>query len=75
MYLPFFLSLTKVSQGGSVVKNPPASAGNTETKVRSLGREDLLEKKMATHFSILGWKIPWTEEPNGLESVGSDRTE
>ena len=38
-----------------------------ETWVQSLGREDLLEKEMATHSSILAWKIPWTEEPGGLE--------
>ena len=37
-----------------------------ETKVRSLGPEDLLEEEMATHSSILAWKIPWTEEPGGL---------
>ena len=55
--------------GGSVVKNPPANAG--ETWVRSLGRQDPLEKEMATHSSILGWKIPWTEEPGGLQSMGS----
>ena len=42
-----------------------------ETWVQSLGQEDLLEKKMATHFSILAWKIPWTEEPSELQSVGS----
>ena len=69
-----FFSLTKVSQGGSVVKNSPANAGNTETKIRSLGWENLLEKKMATLSSILAWKIPWTEGPNRLESTGSDRT-
>ena len=39
--------------------------------VQFLGREDLLEKGMAAHFSILGWKIPWTEEPGGLQSMGS----
>ena len=39
--------------------------------VQSLGREDTLEKEMATHSSILGWEIPWTEEPAGLQSVGS----
>ena len=44
-----------------------------ETWVRSLGREDPLEKEMATHSSILGWRIPWTEEPDGLQSVGSQR--
>ena len=41
-----------------------------ETWVQSLGREDPLEKEMATHSSILAWKIPWTEEPGGLQSMG-----
>ena len=44
-----------------------------ETWVRSLGREDALEKEMATHSSILDWKIPWTEEPGGLQSMGLPR--
>ena len=44
-----------------------------ETRVRSLGREDPLEKAMATHSSTLAWKIPWTEEPGGLQSMGSQR--
>ena len=44
-----------------------------ETWVRSLGWEDLLEKEMATHSSILAWKIPWTEEPGRLQSMGSQR--
>ena len=44
-----------------------------ETWVPSLGREDLLEKEMATHSSILAWRIPWTEEPGGLQSTGSQR--
>ena len=44
-----------------------------ETQVQSLGREDPLEKEMATHCSILAWEIPWTEEPGGLLSVGSER--
>ena len=44
-----------------------------ETWVRSLGREDPLEKEMATHSSILAWKIPWTEEPGRLQSIGSQR--
>ena len=43
------------------------------TQVRSLGREDPLEKEMATHSSILAWKIPWTEEPGRLQSLGSQR--
>ena len=51
--------------GGSVVKNPPANAGDTGDAVRSLGREDPLEKGMAVHSSILAWRIPWTEEPGG----------
>ena len=53
--------------GGSGVKNPPAMQ---ETQVRSLGREDPLEEGRATHFSILAWKIPWTEKPGGLQSMG-----
>ena len=44
-----------------------------ETQVQSLGQEDLLEKGMATHSSILAWRIPWTEEPGGLQSLGSQR--
>ena len=44
-----------------------------ETQVRSLGWEDPLEKETATHSSILAWKISWTEEPGGLQSMGSQR--
>ena len=44
-----------------------------ETWVRSLGREDSLEKEMVTHYSILAWRIPWTEEPGRLQSTGSQR--
>ena len=50
------------------VKHLPAML---ETWVRSLGQEDPLEKEMATHSSILAWKIPWTEEPGRLQSMGS----
>ena len=46
-----------------------------ETQVRSLGREDSLEKEMATHSSILAWKIPWTEDPARLQSMDSQRVE
>ena len=49
------------------------SAYNAGDLVQSLGREDLLEKGMATHFSILAWRIPWTEELRGLQSMGSQR--
>ena len=55
------------SLDGAVVKNLPAMQ---ETWVRSLGWEDLLEKGMATHSSIFVWRIPWTEEPEGLKSMG-----
>ena len=44
-----------------------------KNQVQSLGWEDLLEKEMATHSSILAWKIPWTEQPGGLQSMGSQR--
>ena len=53
-----------------MVKNVPAMQ---ETGVRSLGWEDPLEKGMATHSNILAWKIPWMEEPGGLQSMGSQR--
>ena len=55
---------------GSVVKNMPAMQ---EIQVLSLGQEDSLEKGMAIHCSILAWRIPWTEEPGGLQSMGSQR--
>ena len=58
------------SCSGSVVKNLPAMQ---ETWVRSLSWEEHLEKEMATHSSILAWRIPWTEEPGGLQSTGSQR--
>ena len=44
-----------------------------ETRIQSLGQEDPLEEKMAMHSSILAWKIPWTEKPGGLRSMGSQR--
>ena len=53
-----------------MVKNPPAMQ---EIWVSSLGQEDLLEKRMATHSSILAWEIPWTVEPGGLQSMGSQK--
>ena len=49
------------------VKNPPAMQETREMQVRSLGQEDPLEKAMAAHSSILAWRIPWTEEPGGLQ--------
>ena len=56
--------------GGSVVKNLPAML---EAQVRSLGQEEALEKGMAVHSSTLAWRIPWTEEPGGLQSMGLHR--
>ena len=53
-----------------MVQNPAAMQ---ETQVQSLGREDPLEKGMATHTSILAWRNPWTEEPGGLQSMGWQR--
>ena len=55
---------------GSVAKNLPAGQ---EMQVPSLVREDPLEKEMETHSSVLAWEIPWTEEPGGLQSTGSQR--
>ena len=54
-----------------MIKNLTAVKKMQETWVRSLGPEDLLEEEMATHSSILAWKIPWTEKPGGLQSMGS----
>ena len=61
--------------GGSVVKNLPAMQELQEMQVRSLGREDSLEEGMATHSSIFAWRIPWTEEPGGSQSIGSQRVD
>ena len=55
---------------GTVVKNPCASAEDTGMQVWPLDREDPLEKSVAAPASILAWKIPWTEEPGGLQSMG-----
>ena len=54
-----------------MVKNLPANAGDIRMQVLSLGREDPLEEGMAIHSGILVWRIPWTEEPGGLQSTGS----
>ena len=59
--------------GGSVIKNPPAVQESQGKRVQSLGQEDLLEEGMATHSSILAWRILWTEEPRELQSIGLQR--
>ena len=67
------LVISSYSQVALVVKNPPAVQETLEMQVRFLGWEDLLEEEMGTHSSILAWRIPWTEEPGGLQSMGSHR--
>ena len=59
--------------GGIVLKNPPANAGNARVAGLIPGLEDPLEEKMATYSTILSWKIPWIEEPGGLQSMGLHR--
>ena len=56
-----------------MVKNPPANAGDSRDMGSILGQENPLEKEMATHSNILAWKIPWTEEAVGLQSMVSER--
>ena len=53
-----------------MIENPPVKL---EDPVQPLGPEDSLEKEMAAHFRILAWRIPWTEEPGGVQSMGSQR--
>ena len=66
------LRLLEGFPGGSVAKE---SSCNAEDMGQSLGQEDPQEKEMATHPSILAWKSPWTKEPGGLQSMGSEETE
>ena len=62
-----------MNPGGTVIKNPPAMQEMLETCVQFLDEEDPLEKEMATYSSILAWKIPWSEDPGGLQSMGLQR--
>ena len=62
---------TGASLGGSAVKNPPAMQ---EMRAQSLGREDPLEKEMATHFSMFAWEITWREETGGLQFMGLQKS-
>ena len=68
--MPNFKTCYKASLVAQMLQNPPAMQ---ETRVLSLGWEDPLEEAMATHSSILAWRIPWTEELGGLQSMGSQR--
>ena len=71
----------EVQEGGDI--NTPMAVAQRlkclparwETQVQSLGQEDPLEKEMTTHSSILAWRIPWTEEPGRLQSVGSEQSD
>ena len=65
--------LVKGFPSGSQVKNLPAKQETREVQVRFLAQEDSLEEEMATHSSILVWRISWTEEPSGLHSMRSQR--
>ena len=65
--------MKRASQVAQWVKNLPARQEMQETQVQSLGWEDPLEEEMATHPSSLAWRIPWTEEPGGLQSMGLQR--
>ena len=71
--------LSKIHGGQSPVaqllKNLPSNGGDAEMGVKPLGQEDPLEKEMATRSSTLAWKISWTEEPGGLQSMGLRRVE
>ena len=58
-----------------MIKNPPAVQETEETWVPSLGGEDPLEESMTIHSSILAWRVPWTEEPGRLQSMGPQRVE
>ena len=60
-------------EGSLAAQMVKSLSATQETRVQSLGREDPLEKEMATHSSILAWRIPWTEEAGGLQSMGSQR--
>ena len=71
--LPFSFSIQALSglDDTLVIKNLLANVRDVRTRVQSLGWEDPLEEGMAAHSSILAWRIPWTEEPGGLQSAGS----
>ena len=66
IHLKIYLHISSLV--AQIVKNMPAMQ---ETQVQSLGREDPIDKGMATHSSVLAWRIPWTEEPGGIQSIGS----
>ena len=68
------MELAICNAGGTVVKNPPANAGDTRDMGLILGLGRSLEKEMTTHSNILACKLPWTEEPGGLQSMESQKS-
>ena len=71
--VPSMVSIITRCKAQSVAQTVKRLPTMWETWIQSLGREDLLEKEMATHSSILAWKIPWMEEPGRLQFMGSQR--
>ena len=69
----FIMGLLSATRASLVAQTVKRLSAMQETRVRSLGWEDPLEKEMPAHSSILAWKIPWTAEPGGLQSKGSQR--
>ena len=65
----------QVAQMALLIKNPPTNAGDVRDAGSILGREDPLEKEVAAHSRILAWRIPWTEEPGGLQPMGSQESD
>ena len=73
MWFPNFVALFTLEKSSLVAQTVKRLSAMQEIRVRSLGWEGPLEKEMATHFNILAWKIPWMEEPGGLQSMGLQR--
>ena len=69
----YYIMLLMIAPTSLVAQTVKRLSTMRETRVRSLGREDPLEKEMAIHSSTIAWKIPWTEEPGRLQSMGSQR--
>ena len=69
----YYIMLLMIAPTSLVAQTVKRLSTMRETRVRSLGREDPLEKEMAIHSSTIAWKIPWTEEPGRLQSMGSKR--
>ena len=75
LYSLLGLYTKKASQVALVIKDPPTNAGNSRDARLILGREDSPEEEMGAHSSTLAWKIPWTEEPGGLWSIGLQKSQ